>query len=74
MILIFEYYTCFRTTLCASRARTSRCRYGGNRRTGQKTSWIANAIELDRHTTLCENTWECDELKLLFFFPYPPED
>ena len=28
-----------------------RYRYRGNRRTRQKTSWIANAIELNRHTT-----------------------
>ena len=46
---------------------SSRYRYHGNRRTRQKTSWIANAIELKRHTTcVYENTCKFGELEHYF--------
>ena len=54
---------------------SSRYRYRGHRRTHQKASWIANAIELNRHTTVHKNTWKCMVSLKLYFSPHcPPED
>ena len=51
---------------------SSRYRYHGNWRTSQKTSWIANAIELIRHTTCTKISGSV--MSLSFIFPHLPED
>ena len=50
----------------------SRYRDSGNQRTRQQTSWIAKAIELNRHTTCMKIRGSV--VSLSFVFPHLPED